>query len=203
MPTLISPLKLRRDAFQRIGQGIGQLCLCLTLGLHAATTVAKDYQVEAIVFAQTTAHTAFESTHYQPVAEANSEATTWPLEPEMLLDEAQRIDDSADYQLLAHYAWGQEVLPSSEAAVFLLPPADFSQPLSGWIKIYASHLLFANLDLDYDGYRMTEKRRLKLNENHYFDHPRFGILLRVSRLQSATDNALDSPLDSDALGPNN
>lgn len=32
--------------------------------------------------------------------------------------------------------------------------------------------------------RMTESRRLKLNEIHYFDHPLFGVLVRVSRVQS-------------------
>lgn len=194
MRTIPSLLNFNGEPIRRMSQ----LCLCLLLGLHAATSAAKDYRVEVIVFAQTAAHTAYESTHYQPVAEANSVASTWPIEPEMLLDEASRIDNSTDYRLLAHYAWGQEALPSSEAAVFLLPPADFSQPLSGWIKVYASHLLFANLDLDYGGYRMSEKRRLKLNENHYFDHPRFGILLRVSRQQSTTDTGTEMPASTAA-----
>ena len=36
----------------------------------------------------------------------------------------------------------------------------------------------------YLGYRMVEKRRLKLNERHYFDHPKFGLLVQVSRLEA-------------------
>ena len=50
-------------------------------------------------------------------------------------------------------------------------------------------LLFANLDIDFKGLRLKEKRRLKLNEKHYFDHPKFGILLQVSRLEEKTEEA--------------
>ncbi len=139
---------------------------------------AKDYQVEAVVFAHNQPHRAFESTHYIPVREVNSEAPTWALKPSMLLEEANTIRNANNYQIVAHYSWGQEALPSSEAAVYSVAESS----LQGWFKIYASHLLFANIDLDFNGYRMSEKRRLKLNENHYFDHPKFGILMRVSRL---------------------
>lgn len=31
-------------------------------------------------------------------------------------------------------------------------------------------------------YRLHEKRRFKLNETHYLDHPKFGILFRISRM---------------------
>ncbi len=154
----------------------------LLLGLfllgYCSGAEAKDYQVEAVVFAHNQSHRAFESTHYIPVREVSSEAPTWALEASMLLEEANTIRNANDYQIVAHYSWGQEALPSSEAAVFSVAESS----LQGWFKIYASHLLFANIDLDFNGYRMSEKRRLKLNENHYFDHPKFGILLRVSRL---------------------
>jgi len=30
--------------------------------------------------------------------------------------------------------------------------------------------------------QMKETRRIKLNELHYFDHPLFGVLMRVTRL---------------------
>jgi len=57
------------------------------------------------------------------------------------------------------------------------------QDINGWVKIYAEQLLFANIDVDYLGYRLNEKRRLKLNEKHFFDHPKFGLLVQVSRLE--------------------
>ncbi|MFC1681547.1 CsiV family protein, partial [Pseudomonadota bacterium] len=72
--------------------------------------------------------------------------------------------------------------------------------LSGNIEIFESQLLFVDVDVtnefpdEYSGYAtparqdrppgkysMREKRRVKLNELHYFDHPFFGLLFRVSR----------------------
>lgn len=34
-----------------------------------------------------------------------------------------------------------------------------------------------------DYVRLTESRRIKLNELHYFDHPLFGVIMQVSRLK--------------------
>ena len=44
------------------------------------------------------------------------------------------------------------------------------------------------LDPDLADYvRLTETRRIKLNEIHYFDHPLFGVILQVSRLREELD----------------
>lgn len=146
--------------------------------LSTQTAQAKDYKVEVLVFKNLNESRASESHHYQPPKKPSSNASTWYVAPSMLLNEAARLKKSSDYQLLHHYSWGQEALPVSRAASYSLIETD----LSGWVKVYANTLLFANLDLELDGYRMTEKRRLKLNEKHFFDHPKFGILMRVSRL---------------------
>ena len=53
--------------------------------------------------------------------------------------------------------------------------------------MYADQLLFTNIDLDHNGFRMKEKRRLKLNEKHFFDHPKFGLIMQVSRLEPKKD----------------
>jgi len=104
------------------------------------------------------------------------------------MEEAESINKSSDYRLVSYLSWGQEALPTSEAAIYTL-----SEPnLTGWIKVYAGHLLFANLDLDFNGYRLIEKRRLKLNENHFFDHPKYGVLLRVSRAEVDEEESLPS-----------
>jgi hypothetical protein len=41
--------------------------------------------------------------------------------------------------------------------------------------------LVINRESDY--VRLTESRRIRLNELHYFDHPLFGVLVQVSRLE--------------------
>lgn len=76
-------------------------------------------------------------------------------------------------------------------------------PITGSIQLFETRLLFVDLDLrnelnmDYINqsgitptdtnqptgtFRIREKRRVKLNEIHYFDHPFFGALVRVSRV---------------------
>ena len=67
-----------------------------------------------------------------------------------------------------------------------------NQALNGWIKIYAKTLLFAQLDLDYFGYRLQEKRRMLLDDVHFFDHPKFGILLQVTRVEETEEEAAET-----------
>jgi len=76
--------------------------------------------------------------------------------------------------------------------------------VDGTVRIRASTFLHADVDLAYffqsipasqitagnfstdlqqaNFARLTESRRMKLNELHYFDHPLFGVVMRVSRL---------------------
>ena len=37
------------------------------------------------------------------------------------------------------------------------------------------------------GLELKETRRIKLNEIHYFDHPMYGVILQVSRLNPAAE----------------
>ncbi len=75
--------------------------------------------------------------------------------------------------------------------------------VDGTVRIRASTFLHADIDLAYffqsipasqitagnvstdlqqaNFARLTESRRMKLNELHYFDHPLFGVVMRVSR----------------------
>ena len=158
----------------------------LTLVLYLLCTVseAKDYKIEVLIFQNQEAQLAYENKDYTEPTVLETDAVTWPLEPSMLLEQAEALRVSKQYLLLQHLSWGQESLPLSLSAAYAVQEVD----VRGWIKIYAKDLLFANLDLDYQGYRMFEKRRLKLNEKHFFDHPKFGVLLQVSRLETEQEN---------------
>ena len=41
--------------------------------------------------------------------------------------------------------------------------------------------------------RLTESRRVRLNEIHYFDHPLFGLIVQVSLLKTAPSEARAEP----------
>ncbi|MFT5135362.1 MAG: hypothetical protein ACI9XU_001030 [Arenicella sp.] len=163
------------------------LVLIISTCSHANLAFAKDYKVEVLIFENLQEQIALESYQYQEIEDLSSSAELWPIAPSMLLDEVERLDISEDYQLLYYYSWGQESLTVSESGAMNVLEAF----MRGWVKIYAGHLLFINLDLDYNGYRLTEKRRIKLDEKHFFDHPKFGVLIQVSRLEPEEED-LDS-----------
>ena len=48
---------------------------------------------------------------------------------------------------------------------------------------YSGFSTAARFDRPPGKYTLREKRRVKLNELHYFDHPFFGMLVRVSRYE--------------------
>ena len=89
-------------------------------------------------------------------------------------------------------------------------PANYEVPellFDGTIKLRSSKFLHADVDFAFfpvdlsnyedhnssegrlyvrqeaDYVRLTESRKIRLNEIHYFDHPHFGVILRVSRLK--------------------
>jgi hypothetical protein len=143
-------------------------------------TMAKDYKVEVIIFENNNASIASENNDYEPPKRMKSGSRVWFLEPSLLVDQADKIVKSSDYELKYHYAYGVESLPYQDSANYTIVETD----TKGYIKVYADQLLFANIDIDHNGFRMNQKRRLKLNERHFFDHPKFGLLLQVSRLEA-------------------
>jgi len=144
---------------------------------------AKDYKVEVLLFENNNPSSATESHDYEAPKPMRSNSETWELEASMLVDEASSLKESANYSIKSYYTWGQKALPYRESAIFNV----IERETQGFIKVYADHLLFVNIDLDHKGFRMTEKRRLKLNEKHFFDHPKFGLLIQVSRLEPSVE----------------
>lgn len=85
------------------------------------------------------------------------------------------------------------------------PYISINPPVTGSIQVFENRLLFVDIDITNEfpaevpdfsegsslarppgTYRLQEKRRVKLNEIHYFDHPFFGALIRVSRVEPGT-----------------
>jgi hypothetical protein len=154
------------------------------------TSHAKDYMVEVLIFENSEISQATESHFYEAPQNMKSASTSWLIEPTMLLSEAELIIESPNYELKQHYSWGIESLPYESSANYTILDVD----AQGYIKVYADQLLFTNIDLDFKGFKMKEKRRLKLNEKHFFDHPKFGLLMQVSRLP-------EKPIEDEDLEP--
>ena len=158
---------------------------------------ARDYDVELMIFeriapsAETEEQWTFGSNqilaHQEDLRTLATSSVNLPLKPSV--NRLKRLETElrgSGYRLLVSSHWRQP------AEVFHNAPiVDVSQTesgLQGFIKIYKTSLIFADLNLGLvdpsvdpllPSYFIGEKRRLKFKEIHYFDHPRFGAILGV------------------------
>lgn len=121
-----------------------------------------------------------------------------------LTTEWNRLRNAQRYQPIARIAWEQVNPPESRGprlalragqSLEVLAPGGFTtetvRSLEGSVALYVGRFLHLDIDLGYhepEGFeglrqhRLTERRRLRRDELHYFDHPRFGVLARVTRV---------------------
>lgn len=103
------------------------------------------------------------------------------------LDEAaQALGKDARYRILTHARWVQNAESRDTARPVAVATAA-SKELDGIVRLYVSRFLHLELNLAFqptDGpgllHRIDEQRRVKTQELHYFDHPKFGALVRVA-----------------------
>jgi hypothetical protein len=141
-----------------------------------------------------------------PLAAGENEFRFRLLQPEELqLTSQYRIIErnSQAYVPLLHGGWVQPGLPESESRPIDLTMLGATNP-TGSIRLYLSRFLHVDLDLSYQDaeapppavapafgdelaevtlpprYRLVADRPARSNELHYFDHPAFGVLVRVT-----------------------
>lgn len=103
------------------------------------------------------------------------------------------IKNNFMYQPLLHVSWLQAVGDNRISTAVELKSADGT--LNGLVRIQRGYYLQLLVDMEYQPlqidsytempnpeqyiYHLKEKRRIKLNEVHYLDHPKFGIIAKV------------------------
>ncbi|HUQ51903.1 MAG TPA: CsiV family protein [Gammaproteobacteria bacterium] len=126
-----------------------------------------------------------------------------PLKPEELKlnNEYRKLRAVSAYVPLVHAGWVQPGLPEADAQPFDLKVLGILNP-SGTIRVHLERFLHITLDLTYradgtagtapavgDGldelvaeprYHLKATRSARSGELHYFDHPAFGVLVRVT-----------------------
>ena len=92
--------------------------------------------------------------------------------------------------MLSHQHW-QQTIDAKTVAKSVRVTATNPTELEGTIRFFMSrhlhldvNLLFRDVAAGSGGivYRLSEQRKLKSQETHYFDHPRLGVLVRVMPL---------------------
>ncbi|MDO9049601.1 MAG: CsiV family protein [Methylobacter sp.] len=152
------------------------------------------YQIELIVFLQAMPNT--------DVFEQAASQIKWPSDLTELSaykkPDTTTLDDSyaalakdSTYQPVLHVAWVQPVGERGLSAPVHIQSADGK--LNGYLQIQHEQGLQMTVDLELtsdsgDGfsktvvYRLNEKRPIKLNEVYYLDHPKFGVITKISPL---------------------
>jgi hypothetical protein len=108
---------------------------------------------------------------------------------------AAALEKSGRHHVLAHLRWRQNAEAKSVSKPVNISNA--AAGLNGSLRFYLSRFLIVEMNLalsemqsggTFSGasgnetvvYRLNESRRIKVSETHYFDHPKFGALVRVS-----------------------
>ncbi|HEX7237093.1 MAG TPA: CsiV family protein [Gammaproteobacteria bacterium] len=138
-----------------------------------------------------------------PLADQLAEALrVQPLRPEELKlgTEYRKIKAVSAYVPLAHVGWVQPGLPEADSMPIDLGSFGVFNP-RGTVRVHLARFLHITLDLTYQGpsvaapagagdgldeivvapqYRLMATRNARSNELHYFDHPAFGVLVRIT-----------------------
>lgn len=94
---------------------------------------------------------------------------------------------SRNYQPLAHFGWTQPGFPRGEARYMSIDgmvPA--STGVSGQLALARGRYLHLTLELKYDSPEegtsmvLRQTRRMRSNERHYIDHPKFGVIAVIT-----------------------
>ncbi len=179
-----------------------RLLISLSLALPlAGRPSAGDYRVDLVVFAYDPPQTRELPI---PLDAAAREAVSLevPGFPEVPLSAsmagiAKKLRHSHGYRVLAALAWIQPALGPTRARAQRIRGQDAT--LDGTITLVSRHYLHLTTDLlftpsaspasDADPviapsaqtYRIQGRRRMRLGEIHYLDHPQVGVLVAVNR----------------------
>jgi len=123
--------------------------------------------------------------------------------------EYRRLERLEAYAPLLHAGWVQPGLPEEQSRPFDLALVGALNP-RGSVRVYLSRFLHVNLDLTYQAaagaattdsssevselsefnfaprYQLVTERNVRSGELHYFDHPAFGVLVKITPLPAET-----------------
>jgi hypothetical protein len=168
-----------------------RLSVVFGLFLSVFQVSAEDsFQVELVVFSQDMPSTElFDQTQSRiqwPDAVLDIDVLDGVAENAKLLKPVyDKLAVQLSYNVLMHAAWQQPVSANATGAAVRI--RDVSAEVNGFVRIQRGEYLELILDLEYQPlpnqfYGLNEVRRIKFNEQHYFDHPKFGVVAIVKPL---------------------
>ena len=166
--------------------------IALSLLMVSTHLWARNYRIEVIVFQQNSPTT---EKFYQTSTELS-----WPntiqqeFRDNISLQKAYySIATNNAYEPVWYKSWVQSIASNRVSGAMPIGKSlGDGNLLNGFIRVQRGHYVHLLIDLEYSPesvnaeapliYRIKEKRRIKLNEIHYFDHPRFGVIATIRPL---------------------
>ncbi|MDD5412372.1 MAG: CsiV family protein [Methylobacter sp.] len=170
--------------------------LAAILGLFSSNLLAEGgtYQIELIVFLQAMPNTeVFEQTESRIKWPTGlTELSAYKKADNMALnDSVAALSKDSAYRPILHVSWIQSAGEGSLSAPVHIQSGDGK--LNGYLQMQHEQSLQMAVDLEYTSnqsdssgntiiYRLDEKRPIKSNEVYYLDHPKFGVIAKISTL---------------------
>lgn len=197
----------------------------LLLLLSSVPSYAQQwYHVEVIVFEQLTAITdeqwpVMSAIPSSPLTPDMANAVIQPITKQTLTESAKRINNSSRYRLHYHNAWQQPILTKSNAqAVEVINP---EKTIEGSIRLYKGTYLYSTIDIwlnknlplnptwsdsepmsfesETRNPHLLESRRVRSKKLHFFDHPKLGVLLQLTPVDTPDVIAQQQNLETFSL----
>jgi hypothetical protein len=207
--------------FRAMNQGPSRLRTCAALLLALVTAFAVPtavqaqaaptvYTIEVIVFRNLSGAGGTEDWTAKPVARGpeTPEAPvtgrfvqSLPAAQFQLNDIAGKLQNTTNYQPIAHFAWQQTASSWGSRAGFSVAKLGGNVPgLSGIIYLERGSYLHLGMSLNYQTsnpptglnaapgtvFTLSEARRVKFYERNYYDHPAFGVIALVTPSKPST-----------------
>jgi len=171
--------------------------------LHAAPAATNMYEIEVVVFENRLSDleggelwTRAQGKSVNAEKDASVGSGDKPPADSPLSAATTALESSGRHHVLAHLRWQQSAEAKSVSKPVKIGSA--AGELDGTLRFYLSRFLILDLNLalremqsggifsgvsekDTIVYRLNEPRRIKVSETYYFDHPKFGALVRVSQ----------------------
>jgi hypothetical protein len=178
--------------------------------LAQTTPSARVYTIELIVFRNMSGKGGPEDWSVKPQARSPDTpdapvtgkfVQSVPASQFQLNDVAQKLQNTSNYQPIAHFAWQQTASSWGSRAGFTVTKLAGSAPgLSGIIYLESGSYLHLGMSLSYqtsnppDGlaaapgtvFTLNEARRIRVDKPSYYDHPAFGVIALVTPANRST-----------------
>lgn len=124
----------------------------------------------------------------QPLATSTETFPALPASKFKLTAVEDSLKRSRNYQSLGHFGWTQPGFPRTEAH-YMSIDSQVAGGLTGRVALSRGRYLHLTLDLALQGadgerFILQHTRRMRSNERHYIDHPKFGVIALITPVQN-------------------